>query len=155
MTYTRDPLSVHFDAQAAYVVGKAIAAAQRKKKNASVRGWYEVLVPNPAGVVPVRETRPDRLSEHERAFQRALYHNELIHQLTARQKPNAQPRLRALGAVALSLWIRFAAYRQVARLAPQVRKLNGFAARLAVNSNNSIVGKGLRLDDTSRWKPTS
>lgn len=90
MTFQRDPLSVQFDEQARAAITRAITAATRKKRNAAVRGWFEVLVPNPPGVVPVREDRPGRLSPYERAFQRSLYYDGRVHQLTARKKPGAR-----------------------------------------------------------------
>ena len=78
MTYQRDPLSVQYDVQAADLIGKAIARYRRKQRNRAVPGFTTVYVPNPVGDL-WRDDSPDRLSRHERAFQRALYHDPRIH----------------------------------------------------------------------------
>jgi len=88
MSFQRDPLSVKYDDVANDLVTKAIAAYQRKRKNARVRGYVETLVQSP--VTELHSDGPDRLTPHERAFSRAMYHNRLIHQLTARKKPDAR-----------------------------------------------------------------
>ena len=90
VTYVRDPLSVLFDGQAGEAITRAIRQYERKRKNSSVRGWVEILVPNPLTENYVRETRPDRLSPSERAFQRALYYDARVHQLTRRAKPRSR-----------------------------------------------------------------
>ena len=86
MRFTRDPLSVEFDNAARELIGRAVRQYDRKRRNASVRGWVEALVPNPVVMEP-REDTHVRLSRHERAFQRSLYYDPRIHQL-GRKKPN-------------------------------------------------------------------
>lgn len=103
-TFSRDPLSVRFDAQAKLTVTLAIeqaskhrAALARKAKHIPVP-HIRVRVPNPPGVVPDRTGRhagKDSLSEYERAFLRALYYDDRIHQLTSRDKPDARWSLKA------------------------------------------------------------
>jgi len=78
MTYQRDPLSVQYDVQAADLITRGIARYRRKQRNRSVPGFTTVYVPNPVGDL-WRDDSPDRLSRHERAFQRALYHDPRIH----------------------------------------------------------------------------
>lgn len=90
MPYARDPLSVQFDPQARLTVTLAIEQATKHKGNRRLVPYIRVRVPNPPGVIPEREDRPDRLSKHERAFLRACYYDGRIHQLTSRQKPDAR-----------------------------------------------------------------
>lgn len=90
MVYQRDPLSVQFDRQAALTVRLAIEQAEKHKANRRLVPYIRVRVPNPPGALPVRENRPDRLSPHERAFSRALYYDDRIHQLSSRKKPDAR-----------------------------------------------------------------
>jgi len=64
--------------QAADLITAAIARYRRKQRNVSITAWTTVYVPNPVGDL-WRDDSPDKLSRHERAFQRALFHDERIH----------------------------------------------------------------------------
>lgn len=88
MTYQRDPLSARYDDQAAQTIAAAIRAYERKRKNQRIRGYVEARIVSPP---EVREQGGARLSRTERAFQRALYYDDRIHQLTGgRKKPRAR-----------------------------------------------------------------
>lgn len=78
MPYVRDPLSVSFDRQAALAIRLAIEQKQKHEKNRRLVPYIRVRVPNPPGELPVRETRTDQLSQHERQFLRACYHDDRI-----------------------------------------------------------------------------
>ena len=95
MTYERDPLSVQFDRQAKAVITLVIAQHGKHRENTKLVPYVRVRVPNPARSVGVRESGKDHLSSHERAFLRSLYHDDRIHQLTARRKPHARWSLKA------------------------------------------------------------
>lgn len=90
MPYARDPLSVQFDPQARLAVTLAIEQATKARANRRLVPYIRVRVPNPPGIIPIREDRETRLSPHERAFSRALYYDRRIHQLSSRKKPDAR-----------------------------------------------------------------
>ena len=87
--FTRDPLSVAFDRQARLTLSLAIQQHEKHEKNTRLRPYIRVTVPNAGGDGLIRDDTPDRLSKHERAFLRSLYHDDRIHQWTKRQKPGA------------------------------------------------------------------
>jgi hypothetical protein len=68
--YQRDPLSVRYDPAARSMIDRAIAGARRGR---NIPGVIE------SGGHEQRETKGAGLSVSERAFQRALYHDERIH----------------------------------------------------------------------------
>ena|SRR5215469_10799920 len=74
--FQRDPLSVRFDPQARFVIGRAIDQFQARKTNTRLVPWVRVTVPNLPGTM-VRDQ--GGLSAAERAFQRSCYHDERIH----------------------------------------------------------------------------
>jgi hypothetical protein len=86
MTYTRDPLSVPFDAQAADLVGRLITRYRRASEGKGSH-WIEVLVPSPP--LELHDIGDKRLTPTERGWQRAMYYDSRIHQMTSRDKPGA------------------------------------------------------------------
>jgi hypothetical protein len=77
MTFERDPLSADFDGQAAAVVSLAIRRYRRARGQRA--RWVEVYVPN--RLTDFHTEGADRLSGTERAFLRALYHDQRIHRV--------------------------------------------------------------------------
>jgi len=77
MVYLRDPLSVQYDPQARLVIRLAIEQHTKRAKNQRLVPYVRVRVDNPIGESLVRDE--GGLSRAERAFQRALYHDQRIH----------------------------------------------------------------------------
>jgi hypothetical protein len=89
MVFRRDPLSVTYDARASFVLDTVIAQHERHVANPlRVVDHLRVTVPNPAANAgQPREAGGARLSVDERAFSRALYHDDRVHKATSDKKP--------------------------------------------------------------------
>lgn len=74
MLFQRDPLSVEYDAAAREAISRAIARARRAGRNSRIPRWVDVVVTSPP-LAP----REGGLSRDERAFQRAMYHDQRVH----------------------------------------------------------------------------
>ncbi len=76
MAFRRDPLSVAFDPAARALVSDAIKAWKSSRRKTDPR-WVPAIVESPQD--DPREDGPDRLSRHERAFQRAMYYDPRVY----------------------------------------------------------------------------